>query len=490
MRCAFATKLFKQRIVDLLITRRNIDMVDKSIVSLDYFLSILDKAENGNYVDEKDWDRVHTQRSLKDILKKFDISWSRDDIRVSDDDELADRVFEAGFELALKTGVYNIDTKRQMLWTRDELEGFLSTIPTEAVCGADADAVTITRRDVEEDKYVAVSGGPYGIPVSEDVFYPMAKAYVSERLIDFYEAPSLLSVYGREVRANAPLDPTACWHEAEMIFDALKEVGRPGMGLGTPNSTASAVGVLSSMSHNGVRPTDWNHNSFLSELKISNENLLRMVHFYHTGAYNHSFYNPIFGGYAGGGPGVAVIGVAGLILMKACLLVDTVNLGPSHAHLSCSTYPEIIVAKAIAFQALARNTRLITACFSRPAAGPGTKEILYEVAAMTLACVPSGVGAVKGVQSATGRFEAACTPLEVRFMAQVAHAAEKMSRKEVDPIVRSLIDKFKDTQRDLDAMVGKPFNVLYDLDSLEPNAEWIGMYEEVCAELEQMGVKL
>lgn len=462
-------------------------MVNRSIVSMDYYLSLLDKAENGPYVEEKNWDRQYIQQPLQEILKKYDISWPRSEYWVSSDDTLADRVFEAGFEFALKTGVYNIDTHRQMLWTRDELEDFLSTIPTETVCGAGGDAVTITRRDVDEDKYVAVSGGPYGIPVPEDIFGPMTRAYVSDRMTDFFEAPSLLSSYGRKIRAKSPLDTTACWQEVQWILDIIADVGRPGMGLGTPNTTASAVGVLSTVSYNGVRPTDWNHNSFLSELKIAYENHLRMAHFYHTGAYNHSFYNPIFGGFAGGGPGVAVIGVAGLILMKASLLVDTVNLGPSHAHLSCSTFPEIIVAKTIALQALARNTRLMTSCFSRPAAGPGTKEILYEVAAMTLACVPSGVSLVKGVQSATGRFESACTPLEVHFMARVTHAAEKMSREEVDPIVRMLITKYKDSQRDL--KVGGTFAELYDIDTLQPKPAWQQMYEEVCAELEEMGVK-
>ncbi len=463
-------------------------MVDKSIVPLDYYLSILDKADNGPYIEETDWDRNYIQKPINELLNKYKISWKRDQYWVSDDDTLADTVFQAGLELAVRSGVYCLDTRRQMLWTRNELEGFLASIPDETICGTGTQAVKITRRNVEDHRPVAVSGGPYGIPVPEEEFSLMTRAYVREPLIDFYEAPSLLTTYGRKIRAKAPTDLTACWQEVESIRSILDEEGKPGMGIGSPNTTASAVGVLSSVSYGGVRRSDWNHNNFLSELKIGYENLLRMSHFYNTGSYNHSFYNPIFGGYAGGGPGIAVIGVAGLILMKACLLVDTVNLGPSHAHLSCSTYPEIIVAKAICLQALARNTRLMTSCFSRPAAGPGTKEILYEVAAMNLACVPSGVAIVKGVQSATGRFPSACTPMEVRFMAEVAHVAEKMTRKQVDPIVRILIGKYKDSQKDI--KIGQPFNRLYDMKTLQPNLEWLNTYEEVKSELNAMGVPL
>ncbi len=463
-------------------------MVDKSIVPLEYYLSILDKADNGQYIEERDWDRIYIQKPINELLNKYQISWKRDQYWVSDDNDLADRVFEAGMELAIRSGVYCIDTKRQMLWSRDELEGFLATIPVETTCGAGEQAVKISRRNVDDDHHVTVSGGPYGIPVTEEEFEPMTRAYVREPCIDFYEAPSLLTTFGRKIRAKAPLDLTACWQEVEIIRNVLDEEGKPGMGIGSPNTTASAAGVLSTVSYGGVRTTDWNHNNFLSELKIGYENLLRMSHFYHTGSYNHSFYNPIFGGYAGGGPGIAVVGVAGLILMKACLLVDTVNLGPSHAHLSCNTYPEIIVAKAICLQALARNTRLMTSCFSRPSAGPGTKEILYEVAAMNLACVPSGVAIVKGVQSATGRFACACTPLEVRFMAEVAHAAEKMTRKDVNPIVQMLIGKYKDSQKEI--KVGMPFNQLYDLHTLRPKDAWSNQYKEVISELKEFGLNI
>ena len=105
---------------------------------------------------------------------------------------------------------------------------------------------------------------------------------------------------------------------------------------------------------------------------------------------------------------------------------------------------------------------------------------------MTLACVPSGVAVVKGVMSTTGRFESYCTPLEVRFMAEVVHAAEKMTRKQVDPIVQNLIAKYKPTQKEI--LMGEPFSQLYDLNSLTPKSKWMKIYEEVKAELIAMGV--
>ena len=174
--------------------------------------------------------------------------------------------------------------------------------------------------------------------------------------------------------------------------------------------------------------------------------------------------------------------------MKACLFGDAFNAGPSHAHMSCNTFPPLIPAQAVAHQALSRNTNIPCANFTRPNAGPGEKDLLYEIAAYQLATVTSGVEVAKGVQTATGRNEAHCTPLEVQFMTDVAHAAEKLTRKEADPVVRKLIDLYKDGQPEM--KFGQRFDELYDLDTLEPSPAWLETYHSVYQELHAMGVPL
>lgn len=463
-------------------------MKSRSNVDFEYFLSVLDKADNGPYIEEKDWDRQYISKTVKGLIKKYDISWNKAEVAVPNDDRLADRLFEAGMELAAATGVYCIDTHRQMCWTRDELERVLSASPPSVWVGQGEDAVLIEKRMPEENKRVAVIGGPYGIPISEDLFYPLTLSYAQERSLDFIENASLLKTHGRDIRAKSPWDSVACWQEVELIFKAINQAGRPGMAVGGPNSSASAGGVLTTVSHGGFRPTDWNHNSFMSELKVSYEDLLRSAHFFYTNSYHHNFYNPIFGGYAGGGEGIAIAMVAGMVLMRACLHGDTVNPGPSHAHLSCSTYPEIITAKSLALQALNRNTHLLTSSFARPVAGPGVIDIFYEVAAMHIAGVTSGVAFVKGVQSASGRFAGHCSALESRFMAKVSHAAEKLTREAADPIVKKLMQKYSDGQKEL--RIGKPFEEVYDLERLEPTPEWMALYDQACEEVGLLGLPL
>lgn len=456
----------------------NIPKVDPLLVA-----SVLDKTENGPIVEEKDWDRHYINQTIRDLVEKFDITWEKGFYGVLSDDALADRVFKAGFELAVKSGLYCVDTNRRMVWTEDELKTVLENAPTEVTVGEGKDEVTFRKRNVEENVRVGVIGGPYGIPVPEDLYVPVVMSYAQEQLLDIIDSPSLQTTYGYNIRAESPWDQLAVWQEVGLTFEALERVGRPGMPVGCANSAASHLGELTSTSYGGFRQVDWHHNSIMSELKISYADLIRAVHFVHTGSVSHNFYNTIFGGYVGGGDGMAVAIVAGMILLRASLWGETFNPGPSHAHLSCNTFPAMIPSQAVALQALARNTNLMISGFLRPVSGPCVKDLFYEIAALTVAQVPSGISFTKAVHTATGRFPLHCTPLEARFAAQITHASEGLTRKEADPIVRKLVDKYKDNQKTINA--GKPFTEAYDLDSLKPTGEWQTIYEEACKELEQ-----
>ena len=77
-----------------------------------YMLSVLDKAENGPVLEEKDWDLKYIHQAIKGLIEKYDIKWDAGTM-VPSDDALADRLWEAGMELARETGVYCLETKRR-----------------------------------------------------------------------------------------------------------------------------------------------------------------------------------------------------------------------------------------------------------------------------------------------------------------------------------------------------------------------------------------
>jgi len=452
-----------------------------NIEGMDYILSVLDKAETGPVVDEKDWDRKKIGATVKELTKEFDIAWDSDTYLTVDDD-LADRLFAAGMELALRSGVYCVNTSRQMLWDRDELAGALDRAPAEITAGEGDDAVTFRSRRPDDASRVGVIGGAYGTLISEELFLPLFQAYAKEPLLEVIETPSLPTTRGRPTRLGSPMEAIVAGQEFELTSEALRRVGRPGLATGTAGTSGSEIIELAATTHEMYRQSDWHHASLLSEQKVSYADLTRAVHFAQTGSLVHCFANPIYGGYLGGATGLAIGCVASSIMLRACLFADSINNGPSHAHLSIDTHPDMLAAQGLAVQALARNTHLINSVFVRPAAGPVTRDILYENAAFAIIGVVSGAGFAKASQSASGRFEGHISPLEARFTGQVSHAVEGMSRKEAQPIVDSLVDKY--AAGVAEGRIGKPFQEAYDLDSLEPTAEWQGLYEDVCAELQ------
>jgi hypothetical protein len=462
--------------------------MNNAMMDMEDFLSVLDRAENGPIIDVEEWDNLYIYKTIRELIRKYDVVLDMQNLGVSFDDALADRVFEAGMELARQSGVYCINSQRRMIWTQNELDRVLSALPGVVHFGEGTEALTIKKRLPDDNTPVVIGGGPWGIVVPEDLFLPLTKSYIQEKTTDFFCTASLKSVYGRPIRKHSVSDMMACWKEILLTFEAMKEVDRLGMAIAGPNSSGSPIGSISTRTYGALRPSDWGGASFISELKVESDAFLGLCHDLNIHSFKHSFYNSIYGGYAGGAEGVAIATVAAGILMRASLFADEFGPGPSHAHLSCNTFPALIAAQAVAFQALSRNTKIITSNFTRPMAGPGQKELLYEIAALQIATVPSGVAIAKGVQTATGRFESHCSPLEVRFMTKVAHAAEGLTRKEADPIVRKLITKFRDSLKE--QKVGKPFNEVYDIEKLCPTSEWQSVYEKVCEQMAELGLPL
>ena len=71
-------------------------------------LTVLDRMDNGPVMDEKDFDKL-IAKTVRKLIKKYDLQYDRDDAILTSD-EMADRFFAAGLELACTAGVYCTDT--------------------------------------------------------------------------------------------------------------------------------------------------------------------------------------------------------------------------------------------------------------------------------------------------------------------------------------------------------------------------------------------
>lgn len=123
-----------------------------TISGFDYhnLLSVMDKAEKGPIVEQKDFDQLFIQKQVYDLVERYEIGWDESTM-VPHDTDLADRLLAAGSELALNAGVFCIDTGRWMIWTHEELDHALRTAPQEETLGIGDDEVTIFKRRPGDD---------------------------------------------------------------------------------------------------------------------------------------------------------------------------------------------------------------------------------------------------------------------------------------------------------------------------------------------------
>jgi methylamine--corrinoid protein Co-methyltransferase len=106
-----------------------------------------------------------------------------------------------------------------------------------------------------------------------------------------------------------------------------------------------------------------------------------------------------------------------------------------------------------------------------------------------LAVVPSGSN-VTGPRPAEPLGFNDVSPLMARLFAEVAHAAAGMTRAQTAPIVEALYSKYKDKLIFDEAPKGRPFQELYDVDTLTPTPEHQAVYDAVKEELIRLGVPL
>lgn len=146
-------------------------------------------------------------------------------------------------------------------------------------------------------------------------------------------------------------------------------------------------------------------------------------------------------------------------------------------------------AAGTAIQGFSRNTRLIVdgSLGDHPAAGPGTKQYLYETAAGHILSTVMGAHSTEGTRKfVVGDTCNYGTPLESRWMGDVCKASVGMDRKQADKIVKFLLSKYESHLKD--APAGDTFEKLYDQRTLQPITEYQKLYDEVKMELQRMGL--
>ena len=453
------------------------------------FLDILERSNEGEYISEENWDLEKVAATARRLVKKYRLEWDRNQV-VSDDASLADAIYQAGYEMAVELGAYSRSTEHIIALTQAEIDAGIANTRQTLVMGEGKDARTLYARLPGDQRPPLFFGGPPGNPIPQPIFLPNVISYVQEPLIDLATCGTLTEVDGHIVRTGHPMEIIATRRELQYVHAALKQVGRPGMGMLGAQSSVSELGNLAASQPGYLRPCDSHVVPLLNELKMDNRNFSRVVNSLDYGMINASLPCVIVGGLGGGPPGSAVVNVASFLVANLTCRADYHLLHPIHVRHVATSTREVLWVISVVGQAFSRNAPSIIVADIYPKSGAGTKELLYETAANAIVNAVTA-SHLEGCGSADGRLPN-CSGLEARLMAEVALASHKlkMTLKQANAWVLKLLPLYEHIFTHESGNPGLPFDQVYDLPSIQPLKFWQEMYDEVKADLQGMGLPL
>ncbi len=448
-----------------------------------HYLELLRRANDGKKVDKGDWDYQYIVENVMELVDKYDLEYDPQDITPTDD-SLFERLFAAGKELIVRTGVY-YQTKGTIIpLSEQEIDEALQNSPKTLTMGMGADAVTIFAREIEDKRRPLVWAGNPGCPTPERLFLPITMSWLKEE-IDLATCGSLIDVDGYDVCSGDATELLAVRRELKMLHEGLKRVGRDGMGMLAAESSVSEIGDLGAAAGSMfLRPCDSHLVAMFNELIIDRDNMIRAANNIDYGMRNAALTCTIIGGLGGGAAGSAVLMIASIMAANIVARADYHLCHPIHIHNVATSTKECMWLQSVTCQTFAKHAPQLIFCDIYPKSGALTKELLYEVAANTIAITVSG-GHTEGVGSADGRLPHG-TGLEVRLMSRLGRKVAELgiTRAQASQLINALYDKYKHVF--VNGNDGQPFEVAYDVESITPVAQWQQMYDEVMDEIEDM----
>lgn len=456
------------------------------------FFDTMERLNMGKRVREEEFDTSLLPRA-RALASRYEIAFVRDHI-VPDDDALADRLFAAGMEFAVETGLWVLDTQKVVRFSEAEIWERLDNLHMPLWLGHGKDQVLLEPRRPESSTRSLVLGGAAGSSVTEgEVYTKLMMAYAMQPTNDLLTNANPAFIEGREVRPFSPLETHGAIQEVGWIREAIRRAGRPGMPLfvapGTSATAPPAIAVINE--ERGLRRNDFIYAALLTELKTDYDRLSRAVAGIENGLHVACLLAPMIGGWAGPPEGAAIVGMAEIILAAVAYDATIVVNHPVHMSLKngATTHPQTLWIQSVTGQAMARNTRFPIGQNVFVDARAGTAEVLYEAAANGIVAVSSGQHTGPGPSGITGGDDVdMISGIEMRIMGEATRAATGMTRTEANGIVRKCLEKYEPTLGS--PPQGKRLQELYDLDRMTVRDEWWGIYESVVADLKGWGLPL
>jgi methylamine--corrinoid protein Co-methyltransferase len=447
---------------------------------------IVDRSENGSFMKETAYD-LALARKTTELVQKYAVRFDRSTI-VPADNDMADRLYQAGLDLFVEMGVYNQSTERCFHFSRYEVESAVAAAPRSITLGIGKDARVMRHREIETTDPCIVHSGPTGTPSSERYHPLILYSCAQEPLVDVLGGGSVSTYMGQLIIPGSPSEILGCRKQASVARQAVLMAGRGGMGINDVAVPLTCSGKMAAYDpESGLRACDSMLVAIMPELKTNYDQLSRVAFQQSIGMHIVNLMTPLIGGLGGGAEGTAVVTVASHIMGAVCYSVTYHDMGHMSLRWSHNTDRLGLWIYAMVGQAIARNTPMITTNAIYTRNGLGTAEMLWEVAACAITCTPCGVHQM-GIGTTGGKETDHTSGLEARFNAEVAHAALGLDRQQANQFVLKCLEFYEHAMNN--PYPGKPFPFQYNTDTVEPVQEWLDVYFQVRQKLIELGLDM
>jgi hypothetical protein len=451
------------------------------------FWDFMRRTETGQIVKESEYDKKIGELAAE-VVKKYEIRYTPDD-PVPDDDGLADRLFEAAKELFIKLGIFIMDTRKVVYFTEEEVTEALSNAPENVIYGTGNEQVTVPHREIEDKRDPVVFFSAVGTPFPEEDFVKACQSYAQEPLADTFSGPLITEYRGMPITSGSPVEVEAGIWNVVKLREAARSAGRPDIPIHNFMSIAEKTDatIAGARPEFGVRNNDGLFTAAIAEMKVDFERLKRIAFLIHTPYVIGGLYGPLMGGYAGGPEATAVSLVAHHFLGLFAFRAQRHNGFPININQVCNTTREMLWLVSVSGQAIARNTKLVTAANAFMASGPCTEMITYELAAHSITATVSGWH-LNPAAVAKNRHPSHASGMEPRIHAEVGHVVARsgIGGKDASKMVKTLLDLY---EKDIkNAPIGKSFRECYDIDTVKPKDEYLQLWSKTRARLKDMGL--
>ncbi|MEM3561368.1 MAG: monomethylamine:corrinoid methyltransferase, partial [Nitrososphaerota archaeon] len=165
---------------------------------------IIERARNGPLIKESEFEAKILPTKLKELVKEYDIK--RDpEILIPSDNDLADSIFEAAYDLIIDLGVYCSDTGRIIKIYEEDIKEALKSLPEKIIVGSGREVREISVRGIEDKKPPITIGALAGGVCSSENYLNILTSIAIEPEVDMLCAGSLIEIDGKPIISHSPV---------------------------------------------------------------------------------------------------------------------------------------------------------------------------------------------------------------------------------------------------------------------------------------------